>query len=81
MSLIRILPPDLVPGPPCIAHSLGADRRFSLAVFGLQDDTDPVRISVAGAGLIGRRHVDEVAASSAAELAPVVDPDPAAAGP
>jgi len=41
--------------------------------------TGPVRIAVAGAGLIGRRHIEEVDASSAAELASVVDPDPAAA--
>jgi predicted dehydrogenase len=38
-----------------------------------------VRIAVAGAGLIGRRHIEEVDASSAAELASVIDPDPAAA--
>ena len=39
---------------------------------------DGVRIAVAGAGLIGRRHVEEVAASSSARLAAVVDPAPAA---
>jgi predicted dehydrogenase len=37
-----------------------------------------VRIAVAGAGLVGRRHAEEVAASSFAGLAAVVDPDPAA---
>jgi predicted dehydrogenase len=37
----------------------------------------PVRISVAGAGLIGRRHIEEVAASSTAQLASIVDPGPA----
>ena len=33
-----------------------------------------VRIGVAGAGLIGRRHIEEIDASSAARLAAVVDP-------
>lgn len=37
----------------------------------------PVRIAVAGAGLIGTRHAEEVAASEATELAAVVDPGPA----
>jgi predicted dehydrogenase len=37
------------------------------------------RIAVAGAGLIGRRHVEEVAASPVATLAAIVDPGPAAA--
>src|SRR3954449_12294431 len=41
--------------------------------------TAPVRIAVAGAGLIGRRHIEEIAASSTAQLAAVVDPGPAAA--
>ena len=36
-----------------------------------------VRIAVAGAGLIGRRHVEEVGASADAELAAVIDPGPA----
>ncbi len=36
-----------------------------------------MRIAVAGAGLIGRRHVEEIDASDAAELAAVVDPGPA----
>jgi predicted dehydrogenase len=38
----------------------------------------PVRIAVAGAGLIGRRHIEEVDASGSARLAAVVDPLPAA---
>ena len=38
-----------------------------------------VRIAVAGAGLIGQRHIEEVDASAAPELAAVVDPG--AAGP
>ena len=38
-----------------------------------------VRIAVAGAGLIGRRHVEEIQRSSSAELAAIVDPAPAAA--
>lgn len=38
-----------------------------------------VRIAVAGAGLIGRRHIEEVRKCSAAELAAIVDPAPAAA--
>src|SRR3954453_16193023 len=41
--------------------------------------TAPVRIGVAGAGLIGRRHIEEIDASSTAQLAAVVDPGPAAA--
>src|SRR5690242_19659222 len=36
------------------------------------------RIAVAGAGLIGKRHVEEVATSPVATLAAVVDPGPAA---
>jgi predicted dehydrogenase len=38
----------------------------------------PVRLAVAGAGLIGKRHIEEIDASSAAQLAAVVDPFPAA---
>ena len=41
----------------------------------------PVRIAVAGAGLIGKRHIEEVDASPEAELAAIVDPGPAAAKP
>jgi predicted dehydrogenase len=37
-----------------------------------------VRIAVVGAGLIGRRHVEEIAASRSARLAAVVAPAPAA---
>ena len=37
-----------------------------------------VRIAVAGAGLIGRRHIEEIDASASAEVASVVDPFPAA---
>ncbi|HLL36358.1 MAG TPA: Gfo/Idh/MocA family oxidoreductase, partial [Streptomyces sp.] len=40
--------------------------------------TDGVRIAVAGAGLIGRRHVEEVVACPSTHLAAVVDPAPAA---
>jgi predicted dehydrogenase len=40
--------------------------------------TVPVRIAVAGAGLIGRRHVEEIDGSPDAELAAIVDPGPAA---
>jgi predicted dehydrogenase len=36
-----------------------------------------VRIAVAGAGLIGRRHIEEVDASPDADLASIVDPGPA----
>ena len=36
-----------------------------------------VRIAVAGAGLIGKRHVEEIVASPVAELAAIVDPGPA----
>lgn len=35
------------------------------------------RIAVAGAGLIGRRHIEEIDASGSAELASIVDPGPA----
>ena len=41
--------------------------------------TASVRIAVAGAGLIGQRHIEEVDASSDAQLASIVDPGPAAA--
>ena len=37
-----------------------------------------VRIAVAGAGLIGRRHIEEIDASGTAALAAIVDPFPAA---
>ena len=37
-----------------------------------------VRIAVAGAGLIGRRHVEEIRKSTSAALASIVDPLPAA---
>ena len=40
--------------------------------------TAPVRIAVAGAGLIGQRHIEEIDASGSARLAAVVDPSPAA---
>src|SRR5687768_9000629 len=35
------------------------------------------RIAVAGAGLIGRRHIEEVQACHSAQLAAIVDPGPA----
>ena len=38
-----------------------------------------VRIAVAGAGLIGRRHLEELRKSASADVAAVVDPFPAAA--
>jgi predicted dehydrogenase len=37
----------------------------------------PVRIAVAGAGLIGRRHIEELDAIGSAQLAAIVDPSPA----
>jgi predicted dehydrogenase len=37
----------------------------------------PVRIAVAGAGLIGKRHIEEVDASTETQLAAIVDPGPA----
>lgn len=37
-----------------------------------------VRIAVAGAGLIGKRHIEEIVASSDAQLAGIVDPGPPA---
>jgi predicted dehydrogenase len=36
-----------------------------------------VRIAVVGAGLIGKRHIEEVVASASAEIAAIVDPGPA----
>ncbi len=36
-----------------------------------------VRIAVAGAGLIGKRHIEEIDASDSAVLASIVDPGPA----
>jgi predicted dehydrogenase len=36
-----------------------------------------VRIAVAGAGLIGKRHIEELDASNSAQLASIVDPGPA----
>lgn len=38
---------------------------------------DRVRIAVAGAGLIGKRHIEEIDASAVADLAAIVDPGPA----
>jgi predicted dehydrogenase len=38
---------------------------------------DRVRIAVAGAGLIGKRHIEEIDASRSADLAAIVDPGPA----
>ncbi|MGD9526701.1 Gfo/Idh/MocA family protein [Pseudonocardia sp.] len=37
----------------------------------------PVRLAVAGAGLIGRRHIEEVDACGDAQLSAIVDPGPA----
>ena len=39
---------------------------------------DKIRIAVAGAGMIGRRHIEEIARSKSATLASIVDPFPAA---
>jgi predicted dehydrogenase len=39
---------------------------------------NPPRIAVAGAGLIGKRHVEEVAGGAYSTLASIVDPGPAA---
>jgi hypothetical protein len=36
-----------------------------------------VRIAVAGAGMIGKRHIEEVEASDVAELTAIIDPGPA----
>ena len=40
--------------------------------------SEPVRIAVAGAGLIGRRHIEAIAATPGAELHSIVDPSDAA---
>jgi len=42
-------------------------------------DVNPIRIAVAGAGLIGQRHIEEIDACPSAELSAIVDPFPAAA--
>ena len=42
------------------------------------DTARPVRLAVLGAGLIGKRHIEHVAAEPTAELAAVVDPSPSA---
>lgn len=41
--------------------------------------SEKVRIAVAGAGLIGRRHVELIQESNSCELSAIVDPSPAAA--
>jgi predicted dehydrogenase len=38
----------------------------------------PVRLAVPGAGLIGRRHIEQVLAADCAELMAIVDPTPTA---
>ena len=38
--------------------------------------TEPVKLAVLGAGLIGKRHIEHVAAEPMAELWAVVDPSP-----
>ncbi|HEV7413744.1 MAG TPA: Gfo/Idh/MocA family oxidoreductase, partial [Casimicrobiaceae bacterium] len=40
---------------------------------------NPIGIAVAGAGLIGRRHIELIRESVSCELAAIVDPAPAAA--
>ena len=37
----------------------------------------PVKLAVAGAGIIGKRHIEHVIAEPSAELAAIVDPSPA----
>lgn len=39
---------------------------------------NPLRIAVAGAGVIGRRHIELIAADPACTLSAIVDPTPAA---
>ena len=47
---------------------------------GRQDiDSKPIRLAVAGAGLIGKRHIDAITQSPGVSLAGVVDPASAAA--
>lgn len=41
--------------------------------------TDPIRLAVVGAGLVGRRHIDAIRHVPGVDLAGVVEPDPAAA--
>ena len=69
----RLLAGD--PGP--VRAARGRGRRKNLKP-GVRDVT-AVRIAVAGAGLIGQRHIEEIDASASAELAAIVDPFPAAA--
>ena len=40
--------------------------------------SEPVRLAVMGAGLIGRRHIEHVRARGEAILASIIDPQPAA---
>ncbi|MBU2487598.1 MAG: Gfo/Idh/MocA family oxidoreductase, partial [Alphaproteobacteria bacterium] len=54
------------------ARQRGGAGAWSLAVSG------PVRIAVAGAGLIGRRHIEAIAATPGAELHSIADPTDAA---
>ncbi len=48
------------------------------AVTGRTDTDRPVRLAVLGAGLIGKRHIEQVLAQPDAVLTAVVDPSPAA---
>ena len=41
--------------------------------------SETVRIAVAGAGLIGRRHIELIHESNSCGLSAIVDPSPAAA--
>jgi predicted dehydrogenase len=43
----------------------------------MNPDSSKVRLAVAGAGLIGRRHIEEIQRSASAQLAAIVDPGPA----
>jgi predicted dehydrogenase len=43
------------------------------------DDMERARIAVAGAGMIGLRHIEEIGGSRSARLASIVDPSPGAA--
>src|SRR4051812_45856362 len=61
----------------CALYAVGCQR--AVPVVAGEPDMSTVRISVAGTGLIGRRHIEEVHASPRAELASIVDPG--AAGP
>lgn len=58
--------------------SLQGQVPFTWRIQVSPDTGTPMRIAVAGAGLIGKRHVEAVERSSTATVSAIVDPEPAA---